>query len=720
MKTFNKLLVSLIGAFSVASASAAEIVNLLTSETGMQRVTYEYLRDAGADLAGIKHRTFGLTRNDSAKTPVEIYIKGQDKQFGKTNTFGPGAYIDFYAQQNDSLYTDQIAYTLTIGDRAKVLRMNKVKPRFNKRAAISSVYQHTQIVEENNVYDSLAPSFKDPWHYGFTISARATSPYNFTLDNVANGSNTASVEVEMFGLLDYAFEGNDHHYEVLINDVKIAEEQFDGVQISTVNADSVAINDGLNTIEYNYLPLAVAAFDRVTLNQVTLNYPRNTVAKDGRLSGYFDSRQAVVTNLGSEKAKVYRKLDNGQVERVLGTVKVNGGTGFSTNGEAGDYMIVSEQNGFHTPEVAAIADQQNIRSGPAEYLVIAHHSLMGDALNELAQIRQQNYTVKVVDVRQVYSQFGEGVLSADAIQAYVKHAVANMRTRFVVLVGSDTYDYDNYKFDAISMVPTKYVTTPGGEVTVHHAPSDAAYADVDSDGVQDVAIGRISARTEAELAAVVEKIKDYRAREGYAGRVLVAADKEDVGNGVSFTEDAKAMIAAMPREWGGSVRDDFRAFPDVDGAAEAHAKLLTAINAGVSVVSYVGHSSPQSWSYATPPLLLSSQIASFQNIDKPHVAVQWGCWNTYFVDPRGNSMADQFLLAGEMGAVAVLGASTLTTSSEERAYGELLNRHLFDEGKTIGEAVLQAKQDLSRTSGNSLAIQYGYNVIGDPAVVINH
>jgi hypothetical protein len=718
MKNLSKLLVSLIGAFSIANASAADIVNLLTSETGMQRVTYEHLRDNGADLIGIKHRNFSLTQNGE---PVAIYVKGQDQAAGASNQFGPGAYIEFYAEQNQSFYTDKTAYTLGIGSRSARTRIPKVRTAFNEAAVSATVYEHTQVIEENNLFDSLAPSFKDPWHYGFSVGhpALPTQPYPFELENVANGSGLADVAVEMYGLLDYSFAGNDHHYELLINDVKIGEEQFDGVTIAGIEATDVAIQDGQNTIEYNYLPIAEAALDRVTLNRMIMTYSRNTVAVDGVLAGRFDTPQAIVSNLGTTTAKVYRKNDDGSIERIIGTKQVGDDTGFATGGVIADYMIVSDADGFKTPEVAAIMDQQDISTGPAEYLIIAHHSLMGDALDDLVQIRSLDYSVKVVDVRQIYAQYGEGVLSSDAIQAYVNHAVANMQTRYVVLVGSDTYDYRNYVFDAVSMVPTKYVTTPGGDVTVHHAPSDSAYGDVNYDGVPDIAVGRISARSEAEFAAVVEKIRDYRVREEYAGGVLVGADKEDVGNGLSFVADAEAMIAAMPVEWASTVTSDYRAFPDIDGAQVAHDKLQTAINAGVSVVSYVGHSSRHNWSNATPNLLVSSEIASFTNFDKPHVAIQWGCWNTYFVNPEGNSMADQFLLAGEMGAVAVLGATTLTTSAEERAYGILLNGYLYDQGRTIGDAVLRAKQDLSQGPDSSPAIQYGYNIIGDPAMVIS-
>jgi hypothetical protein len=270
----------------------------------------------------------------------------------------------------------------------------------------------------------------------------------------------------------------------------------------------------------------------------------------------------------------------------------------------------------------------------------------------------------------------------------------------------------------VSYIPTQYAETPGGQLFVRQTPSDASYGDLDDDGVPDIAVGRLSVRTKGELATIIEKIQDYQAREGYAGRILIAADKEDIGNGIQFSDDVDAMIAAIPNDWRGSIRADFKAIPDVDGDAAARAKILNAINAGVSVAAYIGHSSQQQWSRATPPLFKTSDIATLTNIDKPTLVTQWGCWNTYFVDPSGNSMADQFLVS-DNGAVTVLGASTLTTSEGERALGIELNKLMYLKGMPIGQAVVEAKQALALTDPDASDILLGWQIIGDPALVIN-
>lgn len=719
MKRFTMQLLTVVAALGLSgAASAVELLNLSTTDQGMHRITYNDLELQGADLAGLRHSRFGLTLNGN---PVQIRTKGQDT--GNRRLFGAGGYIEFYAEKADSLYTDKQVFTLhLLSNRErrmrKPIRAARTRP-VDRTAAIAAEYQHTQVVEENNTYDFSAPSTTDPFHFGQTFSFFATPTYTFELDNVVGGRANASVDVEMYGLLDFDIEGNDHHFEALVNGELRGDQQFDGAIATTLKLEDVAVNSGENTFKYNYRSIAGVPFDRITLNKLTVSYRRTTEALENYLEGYFLAQQVRVSGLGNKRASVYRKRADGTIERIVRGVAIQGGdTLFNTGGVAADYIVVGEE-GYKRATVQAIADQQDIRSGTAEYLIIAHPSLMGEALDELVRIRSQQYLVKVVHINQVYAQFGNHIVSDEAIRAYIKHAADNMSMKMAVLVGSDTLDPKKYISDSVSLIPTSYVTTPGGALTITQTPSDASYGDLNRDGVPDKPVARISARTVDELANVVAKIKAYEEREGYVGRTVIATDKEDLGNGVSFADDAEAMIAAIPAEWSDGIRPDFRAYPDVDGQQEAHDKLINLINAGVSVVSYIGHSSQQSWAYTTPPMLRANELTSLTNFGKPAVVTQWGCWNTYFVDPSGNTMADVFLLSGENGAATVLGASTLTSSSGERALGIELNKRLYIEGMTLGEAVIQAKQALAQYDDYP-AVQLGYQILGDPAIVINH
>jgi hypothetical protein len=708
-----------LGVSSVVSAT--ELLNLVTSDVGMHRISYEALLEQGADLSGVKTRRIGLSVDGE---PVAILSKGQDRSAGSRSQFGPGGYIEFYAQGSESQYSADQVFTLhslsnqQINDgQRKLIRTQRTT--IDSSAPLAREYLHTTVEHQNNNYSFVSPIANDPYDFGFTISVRPTPTYTFNLENIVGGSAEAKLNAEMLGYVDLAIDGNDHHYEVEVNGLLVGDQQFDGNTVDQFAAENVVVQDGANTFRFNYLPLADVPFDRIALNEISVTYPRTTEMVDGYLQGWFDAPQALISNVS--RARVYRLDENGDIRRILGTKSSAEGVSFSTQGQAANYIVVSDDDGnsgYKVATVRALEAEQDISTGLAEYLIIAHPSLMGEELDELVAMRSEDYVVKVVDINQVYAQYGNHNVGYKPIEDYVRHAVANMSTRYVVLVGNDSYDYKNFISESKSLIPTKYVETLLAGLRITQTASDASYGDVNADGVPDVAIGRIGARTKTEIGYVVNKIKAYQAREGYAGRLLMATDKDDLGTGVNFSADAEDLIEAMPSDWRGALRGDFRAFPEVDGHQAAHDKVISVINAGVSVVEYIGHSSQFSWAFTSPRMLTLADIPALTNVGKPAVITQWGCWNTYYVDPNGNAMGDRFMLDGEHGAVAVLGASSLTTSEGERGLGIELNKRLFNGDVTIGDALIAAKQALA-TKGDHRDIQLAWQILGDPALVIN-
>lgn len=722
-KMMRKLLLNCAGLLTLmvgmGSASAIELLTLTTQQSGMHRVTHEQLVAEGIDLTGLRHQRLGLSLNGDW---VALNTTGQGG--GRGRLFGPGSYIEFYAEQAESLYRAEQVYVLHIlsnQERANRVNIPQFRTRVNPRLPAANSYWYTLHVEQDKTYDFSAPSTTDPFHFGQTFSFFATPSYEFNVEGLASGAeNSAALNVEMYGLLDFDIPGNDHHFEILVNGVLVGDQQFDGNAATTLAAQNVPLNSGTNTIKYNYRAIEGVPFDRITMNEFEVRYRRDADAQGGGyVQGYVDTPQLEIRNFGADQANVYRLLDAGRVEKLHDRSVEYAGESvvFNTGTVAAEYIVVADDS-YLTAEINPVGAAEDISSGTAEYLIIAHASLIGDALNELVALRSQDYLVKVVDVAQVYAQYGHHQFGPEGIQAYIRHAAANMGTKMVVLLGNDTLDYKQHTSTSISLIPTRYVSTPGGALTITQTPSDVAYGDLDNNGVPELIVARIPARTTAELANVVAKIKAYEAREGYLGRTAIVADKDDLGNGVSFSKDAQAMIEAIPAQWSDGVRDDFQIYPDVDGHQQAHDRLINLFNSGMSVVSYVGHSSQQSWAYTSPPMLRASEVASLTNFGKPAVVTQWGCWNTYFVDTRGNTISDALLLSGENGAASVLGASTLTSSVGERALGVELNKRLYVRGKTLGEAMLEAKQALA-SSADYPAIQLGWHLLGDPALKVN-
>ena len=82
-------------------------------------------------------------------------------------------------------------------------------------------------------------------------------------------------------------------------------------------------------------------------------------------------------------------------------------------------------------------------------------------------------------------------------------------------------------------------------------------------------------------------------------------------------------------------------------------------------------------------------------------------------------MSHYFMSVENKGAVAVLGASTLTESFHESLLGNLLTPLITQPNRSIGDAIKTAKQELAKKHPRYLDTILGWNLLGDPLIVLN-
>lgn len=685
--------------FSLA-ASGTALVQLEVEEDGLYRLTYEDLLADGFDLTGLPSDQLALTQRGA---PVPIRVEGG-------LAFGPGSFLEFHGEAENGLYTRTSVYTLS-ADLASALRIQTAGATPPRRGQPVPYYMESARVARDRAYSVSSP-ISDPWYDSALLAY--TSPASWTFDveveDLVPVPELAALTVEAWGVTNWPGTSPDHHLRVGLNGEPVDELWFDGLAPATSFAELPvdALVEGTNALELSIPGDTGYAFDLVNLEGYSLRYPRAFRARDGVLE--FEGAGALfeVDGLWSSDVQAYRMEEAGPVLLQGLRFLATGGdvqARFAGTPTSARYRVV-DANALRTPGLRAVRTPADLDTTGVDYLMIAHPSFL-DGLTPLVQHhRARGLRVKVVDVLDVYEQHGHGIFDPEAIRAYIAEARAD-GVRSVLLVGGDTSDYlDRLGLGSVSFVPTLYGRT---DEIVAFAPLDALYADVNRDGAPDVGLGRLPVRTSAELDMVVDKILDY-ARKDYGGTAVFAADVAE--QDVSFRADSERFAASLGSGW-----DLTRAYLDDLSLGEARANLIGALSEGVALASYVGHSGPSAWTFSG--LFSTSDAAALGNAGRPALVTQWGCWNTYHVAPAYNTLGHAFLLEGDQGAAAVLGASTLTTADSEALLGNELMPRLVAPGTTVGRAMVEAKRALYLKDPTRRDVLLGWSLLGDPEAVVS-
>ena len=673
------------------------------TQDGLYRVSYDDLLNGGFDLSGVATADIAVTNWD---IPVPLHIEAGA-------TFEVGSYIEFYGRGVDTTYTKENVYTLHI-DSALANRV--IVDSTSPVGSPAPFYMETLDLGMNRLYD-VASSSNTPWYDSRLVatSGEVARSFPFVVDHYVAGVADSTLSIDMWGGTQFE-QSPDHHVVVDFGGTTLADVTFDGL---TSHPLYMTLPDGLVQEGSNSLIMRLphdqgVMWDVVGVTSYDLTYPRAFVPQDeGILIFQSAGDMFQIEDLPTDNVAVYRLHGRGlvpQMTRLEGVV-ITGSSGdyqatFPGTANEDTYLVYATAH-MHVPAIEPVRAYTDITSGSADYLMIAHPDFVNDLAPLVSFHEAQGLTVQVVDVMDIYDQFNGGVVDAWAIKEYIKYAAQNMGIEYVLLVGGDSYDYHNYLgTGAYSFIPTIYMRT--GDI-VKFAPTDPFYADIDNDLVPDLKLGRFPVRTSQELGYVIQKTITYQGI-SYGETAILAADATDGLVSFSHVSD---QLAEQLSTW-----QVTNAYLDDMPVADAQTLIEDNINNGVALVNFFGHSSLTSWS----PLGLfqASDAALLNNINLPTVVAQWGCWNTYYVAPQYNTMGHQFMMAGEQGAAAVLGASTLTNATHEQWLGELVLARLAQPGTTLGEAITLAKADLSAQNPGLIDVQMGYSLLGDPALAMSN
>jgi hypothetical protein len=695
------------------------------SEAGIQRLSFTQLQAAGwtdatAPLAEIAVSDAGVA------VPRSVFCSGAN-----SDVFGAGCSVEWVGSTSKSLYGKSNVYMLSRNiNLARSVGAGAIVDR------PSSARVEMALLEQapNRAYNFSAPG-NDPWYderllangapvelsRSFSLPGRATSAG----PNAGPNSDSVSLSVQLWGGLDFPGDAADHSVQILLNNQVLASRSFDGLR-----AETITVNVPENLLQASNslrvrLPLdAGFGVDVVYLDGFSLRYPRSMSAdptaaeafrfgqinassgSDRLFAANFDTADGFAFNGAASGSTLWSQM-GGFVYRDA--LAANGAT-LAINPDV-SALIVASAAQIKTPHLRAAVTAAPANIGNADYLIITNPQFQAD-LAPLVNLQQsRGYSVKVLATDAIYARGSDYETSPQAI----REAIAQINPRFVLLVGGDSYDYDNnLGLGSVSFVPTFYrVADP----IVRFAISDALYTDANGDGIPERALGRIPARTNLEVRQAIAAIIARAAVP--ATRYFATAGAS--GPGESFGIHARTLLSYLRQ----GQATNFGLVDEI-GLDQARSKTTSALAGGPlggsDWVNYLGHSSPNRW--ALQNVLDTNQLSNISRIGAPAIVTQWGCWNSYFVLPDQDTMSHALMLRPNGLAAAVIGSTSLAEDASHMALGtrffDLVEDGLIGDNSntpinTLGEALMAAKADVARSAPEHVDSNYSISLFGDPA-----
>ena len=742
---------------NVAAAPAAQRTaepsnryKILIRRTGIYKITYSELRNAGASPVDIKFETLKM-ENRGRRIGLHIFDHDTDDRFDRDDS------IVFYgAAPIGDRFTDTNVYWLSwSGVGRSQVDVRDAAPK-TSNVPTPFAFKKTTRFEQDRKYDRLLDvKSEEADHYfwesltGGTDSRFSQKDFPIQLPHAVRGQVNQGAEIRI------KFQGASHERNarhqarILFNGTqlgRVAEWQQQAAPLVTRKIEPRRFS---NPVDTNVL--RIIAEDRngtptgkpdFYLDWFEIDYWHTFEASEGVLAFNSETEprrtgrlQYRVTNLLRPKVDVYRiqdssivaKLTNGRVERKDGTFQLT----FEDNVTLPTGYFVVEQERYAQVDHIAPAKLLVISNpaNQADYIIISHSDFI-DAIQPLAAFRRsQGLSVVVVDVEEVYDQFNHGIFNPIAIQKFLRHTYTHWRApkpTYVLLVGDAHYDYKgatvkryrevlNRDYDLYPIyVPTFHSWAPAsGETAMdHHFVTVSG-----DDSLPDMFIGRLPVQSPHELDDMIRKIINYETKRQpglWQGRLMQITDNEVNNVGDDIFERASKQLIEEHIPVGYDTRKVY--LRQIGSPERTNQAILTTIDEGVLIVEYSGHGGTQTW--ADEGIFRLADAEGLRNVHPPFV-ITTTCLNGQFDQPLQfgqRSLSEQFLM-GSAGAIGVLSATRLTYATVNAEFDKNLFTSIFTvKPSTLGAIIADAKTQFMMTAPQLwIPGVTQYTLFGDPA-----
>lgn len=398
-----------------------------------------------------------------------------------------------------------------------------------------------------------------------------------------------------------------------------------------------------------------------------------------------------------------------------------------------DRMIVLFRPADISSEICSWSEVPNqdihtLASEGADFAIITLPDFKEQAIR-LAELHETHYGQKciVATTQELYNEFSGGTPDIMAYRGFVRmlHDSPNP-VKNILLFGASRADArairSNGKQETAEyIIAFQTPNTTKRDGAMNDNDFIGAMCDIVADGLRfetlqvEVGVGALPCLSYAEAKTYVDKAERYMTGNGFADdmahHLVIGCD------GDSHQHEKQAL----------KLQEEFRAFNDGHmfttlfndhiGNEMTHNRILSSINSGVGVVSYIGHGGPLTLTQKKG-VFEYSDISHMRNLRTPFM--YFSACNITNSDMGHRGLSEEMVLGTRYGLIGTVTSSRTAWSGPNydlmmAFYSNLYRKDSSDQAPmpaTVGEAYARAKSGLS--SSNELSFQ----LLCDPALVI--
>lgn len=718
-------------------------------QDGFYRISAQTLQNSGINPASL------------SPANIELYHMGKKVPVHVESNGGNIDYIEFYGKKHRgemdvnlyrnpnhhfnpeySVISDTAAYFLTWNNTGQSRQYaassadlsgfnNNAEPYFMHRS-VTPVTSGWQKGKEYQISTELLTKSSFEFGEGWGSGKSINQTHNVPVTYIYNSGPAATGYVRAYSAGSVV-----HNLDISISNNSLFTSSFGGDSVGTHE-----FNIPLNLLQGN-TPIRVRGLasnaDRNSVSYVAIEYPRQfnfggATSFKFKMPANFSSNDQYleITNINSVGANqnqiyLYDMTNNIRIQCFWNPSSNSVVTNLPPSNTERELVLVN----FGAPlsyQTIGRVDQVNFTdysSYNANYIIVSHSSLRqnsqgNDPVLEYAAYRASTgFNPVVVDVQELFDQFGYGInMHPVALRNWAMFCKQNWSNpEYIFIIGKGRIYTAIRNFNTFDhLIPT-----------FGHPPSDnLLMAPLGSD-VPLIPVGRLAATNADQVSTYLQKIQDLEAQQQNAVQTLEnrgwMKNFVHLGGGRNSSEQniirqhLNTMSTTISNSnYGANVTSFFKTSANPIQAAQS-AFLDSLINAGVSQITFFGHSSANSFDFNL------DRPENYSNYQKYPLIMSLGCYGgTIFED--GTRISEDFIFEPDAGAsvfLASVGASALS------ALNVFATQYYYyttgpDYGQGSAKMVQSAINTLENGTFYSTTVQMVCQYMayhGDPAINLN-